>query len=49
MKTLHKARYIALTISTSDTFNDFLLNKLKPKDNGILKKSLTKKGDASGI
>ena len=49
MKTLHKARYIALTISTSDTFNDFLLNKLKPNKDGILKKSLTKKGDTTGI
>lgn len=50
MKTLHKAKYIALTISTSDTFNDFLLNKLKPKDkDGVFKKSTTQEGDSSRV
>ena len=50
MKTLHKARYISLTVSTSDTFNDFLLNKLKPKDkDGLLKKSTTQEGNSSRV
>jgi hypothetical protein len=30
MKTTHKARYNALTIRTSNTMNEFILNKLKP-------------------
>jgi hypothetical protein len=30
MKTTHKARYVALTIKTSNTLDKFIQNKLKP-------------------